>query len=51
MSRRKHPRIKKFSVWLGFHWLRLFNPTFRSHPDKRKAYFEHRLSKTFLKLR
>jgi hypothetical protein len=33
--------------WLEFCWLLLSNPSFQSAPNKRKAYFEHRLGKLY----
>jgi len=50
MSQQKYPPITRFTGWLEFLWLRLFNPTFRACRDKRKAYFEYRLAKSYLKL-
>jgi hypothetical protein len=41
------PRRFKLSEWLEFHWLWLTNSVFRAAPDKRKAYFEHRLGKIY----
>jgi hypothetical protein len=37
----------KISEWIEFYWLQLTNPTFRAAADKRKAYFEHRLGKSY----
>jgi hypothetical protein len=37
----------KISEWIEFFWLQLTNPTFRAAADKRKAYYEYRLSKLY----
>ena len=34
-----------FKQWMEFFWLWLSDPTFRTSPNKRKAYYEHRLAR------
>ncbi len=38
---------RKLAEWIEFYWLLLSNPTFQTAPNKRKAYFEYRLAKTY----
>jgi hypothetical protein len=33
--------------WIEFCWLYVASPVFRAAPNKRKAYFEHRLGKIY----
>jgi len=33
--------------WVEYYWLLIFNSTFRKSPDRRKAYFEHRIGKVY----
>jgi len=44
--RRRPPR--NLTEWIEFCWLFASNPIFRAAPDKRKAYFEHRLAKIYM---
>lgn len=37
----------RMTYWIEFTWLLICNPTFQACPDKRKAYFEHRLAKIY----
>lgn len=46
MKKTKHPPAK-LSEWVEFCWLLVTSPVFQSAPDKRKAYFEHRLAKVY----
>jgi len=46
MKRSKIPPAK-LTDWIEFCWLYVIDPVFRSAPNKRKAYFEHRLGKIY----
>jgi len=46
MKRSRMPPVK-LSDWIEFCWLYVVSPVFRSAPNKRKAYFEHRLGKIY----
>ena len=46
MKRSRRPPVK-VSDWIEFCWLYVVSPVFRSAPNKRKAYFEHRLGKIY----
>jgi hypothetical protein len=46
MNKQKFPRLNAVE-WVEFYWLLLTNPVFRAAPNKRKAYFEHRLGKIY----
>jgi hypothetical protein len=46
MKRSRIPPAK-LTEWIEFCWLYVINPVFRSAPNKRKAYFEHRLGKIY----
>ena len=35
------------SQWIEFYWLIATNATFRAAPNKRRAYYEHRLGKFY----
>lgn len=37
----------RLAEWIEYYWLLLSNHAFRSAPDKRKAFFEHRLAKGY----
>jgi hypothetical protein len=46
MKKSKIPPAK-LSEWIEFCWLYVASPVFRAAPNKRKAYFEHRLGKIY----
>ena len=46
MKRSRMPPVK-LTDWIEFCWLYVVSPVFRSAPNKRKAYFEHRLGKIY----
>jgi len=46
MKNRRLPP-KNLYEWIEFCWLVLSDPVFCAAPNKRKAYFEHRLSKIY----
>lgn len=43
MKNVQHPPAN-LSEWVEFCWLLISNPAFQACPNKRKAYFEHRLA-------
>ena len=40
-------RWAKLLRWIEYGWLLVSNPTFRAAGDKRRAYFDYRLSKIY----
>ena len=46
MNKEKFPPTN-LREWAEFCWLFAVSPAFRSAPNKRKAYFEHRLGKIY----
>ncbi len=46
MKRSRIPPVK-LTEWVEFCWLYVINAGFRAAPNKRKAYFEHRLGKIY----
>ena len=46
MKRSKIPPAR-LGEWIEFCWLYVVSPVFRAAPNKRKAYFEHRLGKIY----
>ena len=46
MRQEKFPP-KNLGEWVEFCWLLATNTAFRAAPDRRKAYFEHRLAKIY----
>lgn len=44
--KRQHPPHGLIQ-WIEFYWLILTSRAFRAAPDKRKAYFEHCVAKSF----
>ena len=40
-------RWAKLIRWIEYGWLLVSNPTFRAAHDKRRAYYEYRLSKIY----
>ena len=46
MRRSKIPPANLWE-WAEFYWLLIVNPTFQRSPDRRKAYFEHRIGKIY----